>query len=269
MIRLKTIFLSLAALGISGVPLSVRAQTSDFEREQEKAYTTCMALTATDADAAFDMAASWANTGGGLPALHCSAIALFKLEKYSEAGEAFEAMIAKAPADNPELLANIYGQGGNAWLLGNYALRAYDLFTAGLKLLPAASAERAELLIDRARALAAADDDKGALADLEAAEAVLPDRADLLALKASSHRRLRQFEAAKADLARALALVPDQPEALLERGNLRITLGDETGARADWVRFLSLYPGAAEADAVRRNLERLDLRLEDPAPGKD
>ncbi|HXV73704.1 MAG TPA: tetratricopeptide repeat protein [Sphingomonadales bacterium] len=238
-------------------------QGNDYEREQQETYAHCMSLTESEADTAFDMAQTWLKTGGGLPAQHCAAIALVKLKKYAEAGEAFEAMIPKAPADNPELTANIYAQGGNAWLLANFALRAHELFTAGLKLVPPGSSEHVELLIDRARALTMAEDDKGAIADLEAAARLLPERPDILALQASSHRRLRQFEAAQDALARALALAPDHPEALLERGNLRITLGDEAGARADWVRFLALYGESPEAEAVRRNLERLDVKVED------
>lgn len=262
-------FVSLFAAALIAATPAAWAQATDFEREQEKTYTACMAMTESDADAAFDAAQTWAKTGGGLPALHCSAIALVRLKKYAEAGAAFEAMIGKAPSDNPELLANIYGQAGNAFFLGNFALRAFDLLTAGIKLLPETSPERAELLIDRARALTLAEDDAGALADLTAAAAVYPGRPDLLTLKASSHRKLRQFDAAKADLARALELSPDHPEALLERGNLRITLGDEAGARADWVRFLALYGDSSEAEAVRRNLERLDVRIEDFTPGEN
>jgi tetratricopeptide (TPR) repeat protein len=267
MARFLRLLIPLAVL-LSGSP-AFADEPSDYEKEQQKVYTTCMDMTQTDADAAFDMAQTWIKTGGDLPALHCSAIALVRLKKYAEAGQTFEAMIAKAPSDNPALLANIYAQGGNAWLLGNYALRGYELFTAALKLLPETSSERVEVLIDRARALTMADDDKGALADLDAAAAGAPGRADILALRASTHRKLRQYDEAKIDLAHALELVPDDEEALLERGNLRITLGDEAGARADWVRFLALYPDSPEVEAVRRNLERLDVKVEDFTPDQN
>jgi len=43
-------------------------------------------------------------------------------------------------------------------------------------------------------------------------------------------------------------------------------LGDGKGARENWIKYLSLYPEGAGADSIRRNLEILDVNVEDFVP---
>lgn len=245
-------------------PAAALAEATDHERQQQEIYAHCMTLLETNPDTAYDLSQTWLKTGGGLPAQHCAAMALVRLKRYDEAGTVFEAMVIKAPTEHPELAVNIYAQAGNTWLLANLPLRAHELFSAALKLLPADSPERVELLVDRARALTLAEDNASALADLNAALVLSPNRADILTLKASSHRKLNQLDEAQAAVTRALTLSPEQPEALLERGNLRLLRGDDAGAREDWLRFLVRAGDSPEAEAVRRNLERLDVKIDTP-----
>lgn len=240
------------------------AEQTNHEQQQQEIYSHCMTLLETDPDTAYDMSQTWLKTGGDLPAQHCAAMALVRLKKYDDAGAVFESMVIKAPTESPELAVNIYAQAGNTWLLANRPLRAHELFSAALKLLPANSSERVELLVDRARALTLAEDNASALADLNAALALSPNRVDILTLKASSHRKLDQLDAAQETVSRALTLSPDYPEALLERGNLRLLRGDNAGAREDWLRFLVRAGDSPEAEAVRRNLERLDVKTDAP-----
>lgn len=242
------------------------AAQQDFEDYQRDMYGECMTLADRDADQGYDMAQTWVKTGGGLPAMHCLAVALAGLERYAQAGQTFEDLALAAGAEEEPLLPEIYGQGGNAYLLGEMPLEAYRLFTLGLDLTNPAHPERVELLIDRARASAMAGHHDEALIDLGDAERLAPSRAGIHVLKASAYRVLEEYDAAAAALERAFTFDPDNREALLERGNLRITLGDEAGARQDWLTYLRLYPNGGGADAVRRNLERLDVRVEDFTP---
>lgn len=259
-------FLRLIAAALALAPALAAAEPQEFEDYQKQMYAECMALAERDADQAYDMAQTWAKTGGGLPARHCLAVALTGLEDYEQAGKTFEQLALDVTPEEEPLLPEIFGQGGNAYLLGEMPLEAHRLFTFGLELTDPSDPERVELLIDRARASAMAGHYDQALVDLGDAELLAPSRAGIHVLKASAYRALEDYEAAAASLERAFTFDPDNREALLERGNLRLTLGDEAGARQDWLSYLRLYPDSAGADAVRRNLERLDVNVEDFTP---
>lgn len=228
-------------------------------------YADCLDLVGRDADAAYDRAESWRLEGGGPAARHCAALALVELELYGEAavrlGDLADAPGAGGASDRAVLL----GQAGNAWLLAGSPANARTAFDAALELAP----EDADLLIDRARAHAAAQAFEAAAADLDAALALRPQSTTALVLRAGARRAAGRLEPALADADRALALSPDLADALVERGAIRLALGDEPGARADWVRVAEIvgevppdHPDAPALRDARRALEDLDVEAE-------
>ena len=229
-----------------------------FDAAAARDYAACTALVASDANAAFDRALEWRYDNGGPPAWHCAGLALVALGFHAEAGEVFERMVSDMPLEHEALRAEVLGQAGQAWLRGGEPGRAHAVLSAGLELDP----NNAELLIDRAQALAARGGYWEAVDDLDRAIASDPSRSDAYAFRAAAYRYIGSLELAADDIERALTLDPDDPAFLLERGNIRRLGDDDAGARADWLRILTEAPASPAAESAQINLERLDVNVE-------
>jgi tetratricopeptide (TPR) repeat protein len=217
-------------------------------------YARCMEEARRKPAAAFDDANAWRIAGGGHPAEHCADVALIGLGRYAEAAGKLEALadtMTKGPA---ELRAQVLDQAGQSWLLAGEPARAAAVLSTALALTP----DDADLLIDRAEALAGEKNYREAVADLDAALKLDGKRVDALVFRASAHRSLEEYDQARRDIDAALRLAPDQPDALLERGNIRGITGDEAGARKDWQRVAQVAPNSAAEGAARANLAKLD-----------
>jgi len=221
-------------------------------------YERCMTLARKDPSAAWESALAWQSRGGRHPAEHCAAVALIGLGEYGEAGKRLETLADEMRHAPAELVAEVLGQAGQAWLLAGDAPRAHAALTQALALAPNAS----DLLVDRAEASAAAADYAHAEQDLDRALTLDPKRADALTFRAAARRALGRLDPALADAQAALKLAPDNPDALLERGNILRMKGDAKGARRDWVRIGLLAPGTPADDAAKANIERLELKTE-------
>ena len=221
-------------------------------------YAACLARAERVPSEAFERALAWRHEGGGLPARHCAALALVSLGQHAAAAERLQRLAEDMQAAGHDNAAEVFGQAGNAWLLGGSPERAQTALSAALKL----ESRDPELLIDRARAFAASGGYERAAEDLDRALELAPGRADALTFRASARRRLGLLYEAGDDIARALGLEPDRAEALLERGHLRLALGDRMGARRDWLRVRVLVPGTAAAAGAGALLDRLDLAAE-------
>lgn len=204
-------------------------------------------------------AEDWRNDGGGFPAEHCAAVALFGLKRFAEAAQRFEALAGAMMSERPTLRAGALEQAGQAWILAGDPGRARAAFDAALHFTP----NDPELFIDRARADAEAKDFRTAIADLGGALALAPQRADALIYRASAYRQLDQLDRAQADIDAALKAVPDDVAGLLERGNIRRLAGDRAGAGADWRQVEKLSPNSPAAAAAKDNLARLAAAAKD------
>lgn len=251
------------------VPSVALAQESSRFEQEQKNYENCLAFSRTDPAAAYDIALTWRDTGGALPARHCVALALAALGHYGEAAAELEAMAGDLARGigwpfaeqgfhlSPGMLADIYAQAGNAWLLADDPNQAVEVFTLGLGVVANQSRANAELLIDRARAQASIGDYEQVIEDLHLAQTMVDESAALYVLEASAFRSLKQYTEAGVALDKAFGLEPGNREGLLERGNLRRATGDTTGAREAWLEYLQLYPGSDAAAAVRRNIDAM------------
>lgn len=265
------------------VPSLAQAQTSgasardDLARVGKGRYDHCLEVAARTPSEGFAMGLRWSDEGGGLPARHCMALALandgrydaaaIELESAAENLRAGSGIGAATPIDraDPELLADLYAQAGNAWLLAEKPLKAYEAFSQGLVEIPAMSEHAMELRVDRARASAMAGDYDLSIEDLNVAYSAAPTRMDILLYRASAYRALDNIDAAWVDIEQALRLQPGQPDALLERGNLNLLQGRTDAARADWLAVATHYPESKAAVAARLNIEQMDMLVEDPS----
>jgi tetratricopeptide (TPR) repeat protein len=232
---------------------------------EAEAYERCMAQARAEPSAGWETALQWQSRGGRHPAEHCAAVALIGLGQYGEAGRRLEKLADEMRRAPPELLGEVLGQAGQAWLLAGDAARAHAALTEAIAILP----NSPDLFVDRATAAAAGGDYPKAEADCDRALALDARRADALTYRASARRALGKTDAALADVEAALKLEPNSPDALLERGNLLSLKGDLGGARRDWVRVSLLAPDTPADVAAKANIERLELKPEPsaaPAP---
>lgn len=272
--KAKTILLTgllaglLAALG-AAAPISAQSGAD------EQRYTDCMDLALRAPDKAINRALVWQNEQGGIPARHCEALGLFYLREYEEAAARLERiaedmrigkdmpvrgskrMVATAP-----MLADMYGQAANAWLLASEIVRAETAIDIALSLTVNGSSQELELIVDRARIAAADQDFSLALEDLEKVQRQDPGRKDILVLIAAAARGVGDFGKAGRALDEYLQLFPERTDGYLEKGNLYDVQGLTEEARKSWLKVVSMAEQGPDVDAARANLERIDLAKE-------
>lgn len=214
-------------------------------------YRQCMQLTDVDPQQALQRAEEQFSDDDGVPAGHCAAVALVRLERFAAGATRFEELAGKT--DRPDLRAALLDQAAGAWLLAGNGERAIRLLQTAVEIAP----KDAHLRIDKAAAEAELGHYDRAADELDQAIALDPAIPDAYALRASARRRLNQIDAAAADLEQALSLDPHHAEALLERGILRQLRGDRAGARADWEGVVRTASGSAAAAAAQVNLSAL------------
>ncbi len=225
----------------------------------------CVAEAETDPEAALARAKQWSNSGGGFEADHCVAMALFDMKHYAEAARLFEKLAAGLASVGFVEQAHIYDQAGQAWLVANQPRAAKIDFDAALRLTP----NDPDLLIDRAEALAEAQEYWSAIDDLNRASDLAPKKAEIYVYRAAAYRALDALPLARQDIDYNLKLAPNNPVGLLERGNIRRLQGDVPGARRDWISVTRIAPGSSEAAAAQDNLARLGKIREEAFPRKD
>jgi tetratricopeptide (TPR) repeat protein len=216
-------------------------------------YRVCLADANASPAVALKDALQWGNSGGGMPAQHCAALALVGLGRYGEAATRLDGLARARELPDRQFRITLYEQAGNAWLMAGNGAKAIASLSSALAL----SGGDADLFTDLARAQALRKNWGEVDADLSAALQMDPRRADLLVLRASARRALGRLKEALADIEMALKLQPGDGDAPVERGLLRKQVGDMGGARRDFQAALKASPSAATAASARSNLDAL------------
>jgi len=240
-------------LGAVAAPAAPRSPLDDPALPGATRYERCLALAGSRPRTALEAARGWRE--GGASAVHCEAVALVGVARYSEAALKLDGLARDPSIRAPVQRAELFDQAGNAWLLAHKPGPAQGSFSAALRLRPGGP----DLLADRARAKAMDQDWTGADSDLSAALAHAPSRPDLLVLRASARRALHRAKDALGDVEKALRLQPGDAEALVERGVLKFDAGDKTGAEADWNNAIASAPKSAAAQSAREHLSQFGL----------
>ncbi len=230
--------------------------TLDWTGISREYYAACVEKALHKPEDGFEQAIAWRDMGGGAPAKHCVAVALFALEQYENAGLHLERLANEEQSLSPALRSALLGQAGDAWFSADAYERADAALGAALKLTP----NNTSLLLKRSLVAVAAESYYDAIDDLNRVIELEPGNADALVYRATAYRYLDALELADDDVERALAAQPDHPGAHLERGNLRRLRGADAGARQDWLRVIALAPESEAAEAARRNIEVLDIK---------
>ena len=254
MARKTVSFFAILPVLLSGIAAGQDGLDPKFYEEQR--YETCIRLSRSAPDRAYEEARMWEVHGGGLPSRHCVALSLYGMGQYDDAATMLESVAEELPEDAPpELRADILAQAAKSWEEVGALERAVANQTTALELVPDSPA----LLTDRALTLALAGNYWEAIDDLNRVIELDPYDADAFVFRASAYRFVDAPELALEDANQALLLDPEHPEGLLERGNILRLAGDDAGARADWVKLVELHNGRPAADAAQRNLEIMDL----------
>ncbi len=249
-------------LMLAAPPASAAASSAldDTALPGKNRYERCLALAKSKPDEAETAASAWHALGGGAAALHCSALALVALHRYSEAAVRLDQAALAAGGRNTDLRVALSDQAGNAWLLAGQPEKAEASIDSALILAP----RDEDVLFDRARARAGRKNWPGAEADLTALLAVDPERADAYVLRASARHAEGRKAEALADIGRAMQIYPDYPEALVERGSMRFEAGDTAGARADWSAVVRDSPDSDAGAAARARLADMNAAATKP-----
>lgn len=259
---MRTLFLlGLVAwmLLIQPVALLAGTESSGLATRQAQRYQSCLAETARNADAAYEMAVDWRVEGGGDPARHCEAVALVELGHFEPAAERLQALAERSTG---ALQASLYNQAGTAWALSGMGDKALFAFDAAVRGAPG----NVEFLVDRALARASYDDFESAEADLSRALALDPGRPAILAYRAAARRGKGDLAGAEADADAALALDPSSAFAHMERGNIARLSGDAASARKNWQAVIEIAPESDMAATAEVNLSMLEEENPTPSP---
>ena len=224
--------------------------------EQSGRYDSCVNQVEINPAAAIAVAQAWEDTGGGLPAGHCKALAMLYAGDEEKAATLLVSLAYSTPEPPVDLRADLLSQAGNAYLMAERAAAARESFSHALEFRPGDP----DLLIDRARAFAMERDWQNAIADLSRAYDIAPARADVLVLRASARKESGDARGARVDLDAALQLAPNSTQALFDRARLYLEAGDLEHARADFISVQTLAPGTALGDAAKREIAALDSR---------
>ena len=102
----------------SMLAVSAHAQTPTrlADLPSTDAYRACIIQTQENPEAGFEAAIAWRDEGGGPPALHCVALALFGLGQMEEAADRLEELATEIPDASNAERASILGQAGSVWL---------------------------------------------------------------------------------------------------------------------------------------------------------
>ena len=240
----------------SGPSTAEAAGAPDTRNSSESAlYDRCLKQARSAPQGAYDHALAWFDTGGGLPARHCAAVALIGLKAYAEAASRLETLATDVADDRQDLRVGLLTQAAQAWLLSGRAARAESLQSLAIAALP----DDPQLRVDRAVTRLSLDRYWAAIEDLDTALDRGSPNPEIYLYRAVAYRNLEVLDLAGDDIDRALALDPDHPEAWLERGILERQAGNTAAARDAWTTVLRLVPSGRAAETARAQLEALEL----------
>lgn len=231
-----------------------------------KPFQQCLDQALENPDQGVAFAQKWRIEGGSFYARHCMGFAYARAERWAPAIVAFEQAADEAERSGEMAQsARLWAQAGNAALASGDPAKARTSFDAALARGLPEGIEKGETHLDRARALVALGDAKGARESLDTALTQAPQDPLAWLLSATLARRSGEMKLAQAHIARAVQLSPDDASVALEEGNIAILTDHADVARSAWQRAVKLAPVSAAGKAAADNLTRLPAAV--PPPG--
>lgn len=225
----------------------------------------CVTLARTDPASAVMEASLWAQQGGDYLAKACHGLALADDFRFAEAAPLFIEAARGADGKSDVRAAHFWAQAGNAYIAEGMAAEALAALDAALKSGASMAAERADIEVDRARALVGLSRNDEAVAALMNARQLAPENGTAWLLSATLARRMNKLPDALGYVQTAAALAPRDAAVALEAGNIAIAAGDEGAARKQWEQVIKIAPNSRQATTAQAQLAALGAAPTPPA----
>jgi tetratricopeptide (TPR) repeat protein len=223
----------------------------------EVQFTECLDLARNDAPSAITEASLWSQQKGGYLAKACHGFALANDFKFDLAIPVLIEAAQGAEESKDQRAVRFWAQAGNAAIANDQPAEALTALDRALALAPA-NAEKADVEVDRARAMVALNRPADAETALANARQLGPENGAAWLLSATLARRLSKLPDALTYVQTAAALLPRDPSVALEAGNIAITAGDEAAARKQWEQVIAIAPASRQANSAQSQLAALD-----------
>lgn len=234
---------------------SASASAQPLPTLNEVQFTECLDLARNDAPSAVTEASLWAQQDGGYLALACHGFALATDFKFDLASSVLTEAATGAEERKDPRSARFWAQAGNAAIANDKPADALTALDHALVVAPAN--EKAEIEVDRARALVALNRSDEAVTALASARQLGPENGTAWLLSATLSRRLNKLPDALTYIRTAASLLPRDPAVALEAGNIAIAAGDETAARKQWEQTIAIAPTSRQANSAQAQLAAL------------
>lgn len=240
------------------------AATQPLPTLNELQFTECLDLARKDAASAITEASLWAQQGGGYLARACQGFALASDFKFDLAIPLLTEAAKGAEERKDPRAARFWAQAGNAAIADDKPADALTALDRAL-IVAAANTEKADIEVDRARALVALNRSDDAETALATARQLGPENGTAWLLSATLARRLSKLPDALTFIQTAAALLPRDPSVALEAGNIAIAAGDEAAARKQWEQTIAIAPTSRQAISAQTQLAALSESPTAPA----
>ncbi len=225
----------------------------------------CTTLARNDPPSAVMEASLWAQQGGDYLAKACHGLALANDFRFAEAAPLFIEAARGADSKSDVRAARFWAQAGNAYIAEGMAADALGALDTALKSSAPTATERADIEVDRARALVVVNRADEAVAALDNARRLAPENGTAWLLSATLARRMNKLPDALTYVQTAAALAPRDAAVALEAGNIAIAAGDEAAARKQWEQVIKIAPNSRQATTAQVQLAALGNAPTPPA----
>jgi tetratricopeptide (TPR) repeat protein len=220
----------------------------------ELRYKECITLATKDPAGGLIQAGIWIKEQGGYLAQHCLATALASDFKFDDAASLFVKAAIAADAAKDSRAAKFWAQAGNAAIAADRPADALMALDTALASSVQSNAERGDTLIDKARALVAANREKDAEPVLAQARAIATENAIGFLLSATLARRQGALGEAQGFITTAASLSPREPAIALEAGNIAAAAGNDIAAKRAWEQVIAIAPDSRQAVTAKARL---------------
>ncbi len=235
----------------------VLLQSSALPTIDELRLSECIELAGKDAPSAIIEGSKWRQENGGWRADICLANGYARNFEFARSLPYFEAGADAASQETDERANLFWLQAGNAAIAADRPKDAVRYFDRALAKGAMSDADRAEALIDRARAHVGAGQEAQAKTDLFAVRRLAPENAMGWLFSATLARRNGELADAQSFIATAASLAPTDPAMALEAGNIAAAAGDLAAARTQWELTGALAPDSRQAKTAKMRLAEL------------
>ena len=238
--------------------LPLLLQSTALPTIDELRLSECIALANKDAPSAIVEGTKWRQENGGWRADICLATGFARNFEFTRSLPYFESGAQIAGSESDERTNLFWLQAGNAAIAADRPSDAIDYFDRALSKGALADEDRAEALIDRARAHVDAGQEQQAKTDLFAVRRLAPENKLGWLFSATLARRNGELPEAQTFIATAAALAPEDPAIALEAGNIAAAANDLEQARKHWKTVIDLAPASRQAVTATKLLAEMD-----------